>query len=346
MSRPRRLRAALAATLLLLVSGFCALNVLAFNHARAMMRFVEGGSRTAPPERLSRSARLLTLFRGVRLPRPHGPATPADCGLTFETRTIHEAGVMRLGAWYCPAASNAPLAIVCHGYSADKSAVLPEAAALHGLGLALLLIDFRGSGASSEAYTTAGFVEAEDVAAAVAYARASLPEHAALILYGQSMGAAAILRAVAECGAQADALIIEAVFDSLLNTARNRFRLMHTPSFPSAELLVFWGGAQMGFNAFEFRPVDYARAVTQPALFLHGQSDPRARLADARRVFDAVPGPKTFHVFENAAHESYAASHPEAWREVVSQFLAERGIVSLPPSATCLPAGAGPGPSN
>ena len=308
----------------LAAAGFAALNVLAYNHAWVMMHFVSGGSCTPRPERLTRGARWMTLLRGVRIPRPRGTATPADVGLAFECLTIPSSDGARLGAWYCAAADNAPLAIVFHGYSADKSTVLPEAAALHGLGLAVLLVDFHGSGESSETSTTIGYTEADDVAAAAAYARARLPPYAALLLHGQSMGAAAILRAVAERGVQADALILEAVFDTLLNTVRNRFALMHTPSFPSAELLVFWGGVQNGFNAFALRPVDYAAAVRIPVLVLHGEHDPRARLADARRVFNALAGPKTLHVFENAAHESYAAGHPQEWRLTVGAFL--RGV--------------------
>jgi hypothetical protein len=53
------------------------------------------------------------------------------------------------------------------------------------------------------------------------------------------MGAAAVLRAVARCGVQPDAIIVESVFDNMLNTVRHRFEAMGVPSFPGAQLLVF-----------------------------------------------------------------------------------------------------------
>ena len=97
---------------------------------------------------------------------------------------------------------------------------------------------------------------------------------------------------------------------------------MGIPSFPSAELLTFWGGASFGFNAFTHRPVDYAQSLSCPALFLHGTDDPRATLADARRVFDASLGPKQFVTFENVGHDSYATHHLEQWQTTLRTFLA------------------------
>jgi uncharacterized protein len=156
---------------------------------------------------------------------------------------------------YCPGTTNAPVVILFRGYGGDKSGTISEARAFLEMGLAVLLVDFRGSGASSESYTTVGFIEAEDVAASVGYARQQL-HHSKVILYGQSMGAAAVLRAIDACGVRPDAVIAEAVFESMLHTVQHRFEAMGVPSLPSAELLVFWGGMQNGLeNRAGFRRV-------------------------------------------------------------------------------------------
>ncbi len=158
--------------------------------------------------------------------------------------------------------------------------------------------------------------------ATVRYAQENLP-HSQLILFGQSMGSAAILRAIQKENIAPDGVILQAVFDSMLQTIRNRFASMGVPSFPSAELLVFWGGQQQGFNGFSHNPVDYATALNCPALFLHGSDDPRATLAEGRRVFDAAPEPKTFVEFPRTGHESYLATHPEKWKASVGTFLVD-----------------------
>ena len=227
---------------------------------------------------------------------------------------------MQLGAWFCPKQDAPCLAILFHGYGGDKSGLLAEARQFYELGCAVLLVDFRGSGQSSESYTTVGYAEAEDVAAAVAYAREQWPG-TRIVLFGQSMGAAAVLRAVGRLGVKPDAIILEGVFDTMLNTVRHRFEVMHVPSFPCAQLLIFWGGRQMGFDGFAHNPMDYAADVTCPALVMHGRDDPRARLADARQVFEHLGGPKKFLEFAATGHEPYIRHHKEEWRAAVSGML-------------------------
>jgi len=108
---------------------------------------------------------------------------------------------------------------------------------------------------------------------------------------------------------------------TLLNTVRHRFQSMGVPSFPSAELLVFWGGVQTGFNAFGHNPVVYAKALACPALFMHGTDDPRARIEEGRRVYEAVPGIKQFKEFPSIGHDSYVSRYPGDWTETVKGFL-------------------------
>ena len=321
-SRSRRKRIALAAIALLLL-GFLGLNVLAYHHARVMLHFTTGGERTRPPESLSRLQRVLTLIVGVTIPKPRCTATPAELSLPFETCLIPAADGGTLEAWHIPHPVAKGTVILFHGYSACKSSLLAEAKCFHEMGYGCWLVDFRGSGGSSGDDTTVGFREATDVARAVQFVRESDASGAPLVLYGKSMGGVAILRAIAVHGVRPQGIIVEAAFDTMLNTVRNRFHLMGIPSFPSAELLVFWGGRQTGFPAFRHDAVEYARQVDCPVLMLHGAEDPRATVEQARRVFAALPGPKTFVVFDHATHESCLAVEPERWESAAREHLAK-----------------------
>ena len=314
----RWFRRALAAAM----AGFIVLNALAFGHARSMMVFAPSGVRTAPPERLTLAMKARTLALGVTVPRPRTALAPGDLAADCRRESIPAPGGVTLGAWYSRRGPDAPLVILFHGYSAEKGSLLLEAKAFLDQGASVLLVDFRGSGESSEAYTTIGYREADDVAAAFRFARVTLG-HARIVLYGQSMGAAAILRAACVNGVRPDAIIAEAVFDSLLRTVRHRFSAMGLPSFPCAELLVFWGGVQTGFNGFRDSPVDCARSLTCPSLFMHGTEDPRARIEDGHRVYEAACGPKQFHAFRSAGHESYVSRFPEEWKATVSAFMTQ-----------------------
>jgi pimeloyl-ACP methyl ester carboxylesterase len=260
------------------------------------------------------------LLSGVNIPRPASHGLPSALAPVCRTLSVPEPSGITLASWYCNRGNGTPVVILFHGYSAEKTSLLGEARAFLGLGASVMLVDFRGSGGSSESYTTVGVREAEDVAAALRYARRRL-SHREVFLFGRSMGAAAILRAIHAHGIQPDGVMLEAVFDSLLNTVRHRFRAMRVPAFPSAELLVFWGGQQWGFDGFEHNPSAYAASVHCPTLLMHGARDLRVSLTEARRVFEAVPGPKKFVTFEQSGHESYLSNHASQWRSAVERFI-------------------------
>src|SRR5262249_6575371 len=150
-------------------------------------------------------------------------STPRDRALDFETRLVSESDNQFLEAWFLPNSKPSDLVIMFHGYAACKSDLLVPAIELHNLGHDVLLVDFHGSGGSTGYETTIGFNESKDVALTVNYARSQWPNRRT-ILYGVSMGSAAILRAIAVEGVQADGIILESPFDKLINTVRNRFK--------------------------------------------------------------------------------------------------------------------------
>jgi len=310
----------LALGVLVLVAGFAGLNALAYSHASTMLRFVDAAPRTATPEQLGFRSKIKVLLSGVSIPRPAGHRRPAELAPDCQVLSVPGPSGIKLASWYCDRGKGTPVVILFHGYSAEKTSLMGEARAFLDLGASVMLVDFRGSGGSSESYTNVGVREAEDVAAALHYARRRL-SHREVFLFGRSMGAAAILRAVHVHAIQPDGVILEAVFDTMLNTVRHRFRALQVPSFPSAELLVFWGGRQWGFDGFEHNPSDYAASVHCPTLLMHGARDPRVRLTEARRVFEAIPGRKEFVTFERSGHESYLSNHANRWRNAVERFI-------------------------
>lgn len=316
---------------ILLIGGFIAINALAWLHARAMSRFVRNGERTVAPERLGPLPKLRILLTGVTLTRPENHRTPSNVGMAFHT--VHFAGAKgrQLEAWFIPGGPTTTNGIVLlfHGYGASKESLLPAACEFHASGWSTLLVDFHGSGGSAGDTTSVGWHEAEDVAAAFAEA-AKLAPGKARVLYGCSMGAVASLRAIDKLGVNPDAVVMECPFDRMLNTVRNRFHAMRLPSWPLAELLVFWGGQEGGFDAFEHNPLDYARSVNCPVLQMHGEMDPRVSVEEAGRIYAALIGPKQFHTLPGVGHEAYVEANPEVWRSLVTQFLGKELHVARP----------------
>lgn len=307
----------------LALSAFLALNVLAFRHAGALTRF-EADAPAGPSalEEQSLAERAQTLIRGPRLQRPRNTTTPADHGLAYTTEVLAETSP-RLELWCLDLPAPRGVVLLCHGYAGSKSALLPAAAEFHAQGWSTVLLDFRGSGGSEGDQTSLGVHEADDVARAARFAR-QRSAGGRLVVFGNSMGAAAVLRAVFQGRIRPEALILEAPFNRLLATVRHRFELLGVPSFPSAELLLFWGSVRAEINGFDHQPATYAASVPCPTLVLHGTQDARVSVAEVEEVVAALPEPSSLVLLEGVGHEPYLAARPDEWRAAVEPFLAQR----------------------
>ncbi len=310
----RRTRVAIVLALAILVA-----NAVAFRHAWRMLHFTDAGTRTVPPEELTTWRKLGVLITGVTIPKPRNERTPAALGLPFETRHLTTRDSVDLEAWWIPVHESRGVVVLFHGYAGRKSTMLEEARAFGEMGYSTLLVDQRGHGGSAGRKTSIGYHESADVEAAVEFARKAEP-HGTIVLYGQSMGAVSIFRALAVNRVPAAAVIVEGIYDETLHTIRNRFAAMGVPSFPAAELLTLWGGVQNGFWAFGHNPVRYASGVHGRALFLHGLEDPRASAREARRVFERVEARKTWIEF-GAGHEPLIRTSEKRWKRGVQTFL-------------------------
>jgi pimeloyl-ACP methyl ester carboxylesterase len=317
----------------LLLLGFVAMNVVAFFHAWRFTHFTtETGTHSPNPEQLSAGQKLWVLLTGIRNPKPSNGPKP---GFPVATVTIASPNGP-LEAWYARPDRAKPRGTVAlfHGYTSSKSHLTHEAGYFRSLGYSVLLVDMAGNGNSAGTRTTVGYREADDVAAVVRWLRESgripsthhrtpfpQPDSAsALILYGVSMGAVAILRAEAELGVRPTANILECPYGNMRQTAYNRFNSMHAPPFPLADLLVFWGGVQNGFWAPGLSAETYARSIRTPTLLLWGTTDPRVTRPETDAIFANLAGPKQRHDFVGSGHEPYWWKHPAEWEAQLRAF--------------------------
>lgn len=306
--------------ILIVVASILIFNAIAFNHARSMLVFTNNGARTEKPENLGLTEKALVLISGINVPKPKNDTTPQFYGLNYKIYQIEENSEVSLEGWLIPHVHPIGHIIMFHGYAAAKSSILPEAVAFHKMGYDVFMVDFRGSGGSNLSETSIGYYESNDVVASVQFIEDNFGWDN-FVVYGQSMGAVAILKAVNDRSIRPDKIIIESVYDRTISAVNNRFNSMNIPSFPSSYVLVFWGSIIERFNGFSHNPVDYAKNVHSPILFLHGDSDPRATLEQVKNVYKQAQSQKTLVIFENAVHESLYLSNPEKWNSEVLKFL-------------------------
>ncbi len=275
-------------------------------------------------------AYVLTHFRSpgefsLGLPRPVSLKLPIDMGLKYVTQRIPISQTQWLETWFIPVEDSISkgTVILFPGNQGNKARqLLPPAQVFHDLGYDTLLIDFSGVGGSSGNTNTIGIQEAEDVILSMNYAQKSNHKHP-LILYGVSMGSAAILKAVAHGNIYPDAIILEVPFAKLTNAVGSRVRAAHLPTFPLTELIVFWGGVQHGFNGFAHNPVEYASQVNCPTLILQGKLDKWTTATEIDRIYENLHGFKQLSIFPTAGHDLLVTIDRERWKQSIDKFLKE-----------------------
>lgn len=298
-----------------IVLGFVLLNIVVYNHAYQFTHFADEKGQRVKPEDLSFGKKIKVIFTGVDNPKPVNDKLPNK---PFEMVAIE--GDVRLKGWLIEVDSSKGVVVLFHGYSGSKSGLVAYAEEFNKMDFSTLLIDFRGSGGSEGDQTTIGFKEAKDVKATFDFIKNKFPNQE-IILFGTSMGAVSIMKAVADLGVQPNKIILECPFGTMRQTVKKRFEAMSLPSFPLADLLMFYGGIQTGFNPYKHKPMEYAKDVKISTLLLYGKHDARVTLEETEGIYENLSGQKELVILENSGHENYLNNDKKDWLSSIKKFI-------------------------
>jgi pimeloyl-ACP methyl ester carboxylesterase len=294
---------------------FVLLNIVAALHAWRFTHFEDPVLSRTPEKGLSFMQKLGILLTGVHNPKPVNRAVPDTA---FQRVSV--LSDVPVDAWWIPVQAARGSVLICHGYGGAKAGMIDKASAFRAMGYSTLLIDFRGAGGSPGNQCTIGWKESVEVRDASRWLRRQ-DSTKPIVLFGTSMGAAAIMKAAAETPALADRIIIECPFGSMTQTVKNRFHTQGVPTFPMAYLLLFWGSVENGFNAFAHNPETYATHIRTPTLLFWGEKDEKVARSETNAIFHNLAGPKRVYTFPEAGHENYLRKYYTEWNYQVAQFL-------------------------
>ena len=239
---------------------------------------------------------------------------------TFQVIYLTTKNNLKLQGWYLKTATPAKgTVILFHGHGASKSGVFEESAAFRKMGYNTFLLDFRAHGSSEGNTCTIGYYEVEDVK--LAYDHIKERGEKNIVLWGISMGAAAIAKAVNDYQLQPTKIILEMPFGSIVQAAEGRIRMMHLPTEPLAVLITFWGGAEHSFWAFNMKPYEFVKKINCPTLIQWGRKDPRVTRGEIDALCNNITAPKKLVVYDSSAHESLCSKENTKWVGEVNNFL-------------------------
>jgi alpha-beta hydrolase superfamily lysophospholipase len=297
---------------------FLLLNVIVAFHAYKFTHFYNNGE-IAVKKKEDKTGwdKAKEMFFGINAVKKQNDVTTDS---TFKTVYLKTKDSLTLEAWYIAADSSKGTVLLFHGHGGNKSGVIKEAESFNKMGYHTLLVDFRAHGGSEGNTCTIGYNEAEDVKLAYDFIKNKGEKN--MVLWGISMGASTITKAVKEYNLSPAKIILEMPFGTIKDAVAGRVKMMGLPPEPVSTLLTFWGGTGRGFWAFGMKPQEFVSSVKCPVLLQWGKNDPRVSRAEEETLFENIPNTnKKFVIYETAAHESLCKKEIVKWEAEVAAFL-------------------------
>ena len=236
-----------------------------------------------------------------------------------------------LGAWYLPGHAEWPCIVVVHGWSGCRAASVEYGLLFAAEGYSVLMITLRAHGDSSGERIDFGYSARNDVVAAVEYLERRRPGQR-ILLFGRSMGAAAVAFAAEDLGRRASGYILESVYANLRTAVRNRTRSIFPPLIEPliyGSLTLVAPTVQIDLERTQPAQVLAGVPADIPVLILSGAKDLHTVPAEAEAVFNAVRSHGKLVSFPNAGHYDLLTSDPDRYRTVILDFL--RNLVQARP---------------
>jgi fermentation-respiration switch protein FrsA (DUF1100 family) len=227
-----------------------------------------------------------------------------------ETVTLLMKDGTPLVGWFLPPVSDShhppptgPGLLWFYGNGENVATIWPVLREFQPPGVALLVLDYPGYGASGGRATEPGLYEAADLAYAALAARV---DAARIFVYGRSLGSVVATHVAATHAVRG--LVLESPFTSAREMSRRHYAL-----FPRFILRM------------QLDNLEHMRRVQCPALVFHGTSDRLVPIAMGRQVAASARGPVEFVSIEGAGHNDTYEVGGRGYREKMWEFLRTTG---------------------
>jgi uncharacterized protein len=304
----------------ILIIQFVLLNISAAFYARKFTQLYSPEEREAvmrnPPAQ-NIFAKTWRLFSGYRFYREGHQGLP---DFPYSVVHFYTSDSILIEAWYGHVDSAKGTVILFHGLMGNKSFVIDQARAFLQRGYNVLMPDTRNHGSSGGRATSYGYHEAEEVKIAVDYIKGRGEKN--ISLWGISMGAVEIMKAVADYKLAVSTLFLEMPFGSLQAHVKARLRNMGFPRQPFGFLITCWIGIESGFYGPGFQVSKYASQIHCNVVLQYGDKDQLVNRKEIDEIYNAIPDEnKELIIYPDAYHESLLNYDAERYKLILDKYL-------------------------
>jgi uncharacterized protein len=216
------------------------------------------------------------------------------------------------GLWLAQAKADAPVMLYLHGSRWDVLSSAHRMRRLHALGFAVLGIDYRGFGQSTNQLPSEDSAH-EDALAAWQWLAERYPQ-SRRFLFGHSLGGAIAVRLASEVSDDAG-LLVEGSFTSIADVVKT----MRWGWLPVTPLITQ-----------RFDAASRVARIGVPLLVVHGSDDRWIPSTLGQQLFERARDPKRFVLVKGGTHHNTNAVGHDAYKQAVAELFG----VQAPPTQT------------
>jgi fermentation-respiration switch protein FrsA (DUF1100 family) len=221
-------------------------------------------------------------------------------GLSGQEVQIASRSGAELKGWRVPGEYGRGVVILMHGVRSNRESMVERAKFLSAAGYGVLLFDFQAHGESGGDRITFGYLESRDAASAVELIRLEKPLERIGVI-GVSLGGAASL--LADPPLDVQAMVLESVYPTIEEAVSDRLTMrLGDWAGVLTPLLTAQLKPRIGIGVDQLRPIEAAKTVRTPKLFIFGTEDRHTRLDESQRLLAAASAPKESWAIDGAAH--------------------------------------------
>ena len=227
--------------------------------------------------------------------------TPDEFGIRADSFHIATEDSVRVHAYFLPAHGADRAVLFLHGNAGNASHRLPNAELFARMGVAVLLLDYRGYGLSDGAPSASGLHADARAALDHLMEERGFPLER-IVLFGRSLGGAVAIELAR--GRPFAGVIVESTFTSLRDMVARYIG-------PFAELM----------SLRRFDSLRHIQELRSPLLAFHGDADEIVPYELGVRLFEAAPDPKAFEPLDGAGHNDTVATGGTPYLMRIQRFI-------------------------
>jgi uncharacterized protein len=233
----------------------------------------------------------------------------------------------QIGAWFIEGREKQPVVLLLHGNGACRSTCLGPAELLASAGCAVLSISLRAHGDSTGEINDFGYSARHDVVAAVDWVEKNHPGRR-IVVFGQSLGAAAAIFAAKELGTRVSGYILESPFLDVRSAVWIRLQMRLPPVLDWIAYAGLSAVAPLVIPDLDRISLLEAIETIPPSvlvLILAGSKDERVPEKDSRAIAERIPNHSRLIVIDGD-HLALDEAEPIAYRTALLDFIEKCGL--------------------